>query len=269
MSAAGVVLGFGLLSLLSGGSERDSPSEEEVFEKPVDVVVPSGTFPELSETAVATTLLQRYVSIDGIPDSENPSTTPITDWLPGDNGAGPLPLGEVDLLPGNIYLDFLQEYCNEERCFRDARLDAVDGSEIEDVPFNDTAFFVRHGFVNTGGEPLGEDYGVDVYITRRSGPPLDEGVFALSQTYKFTSDYVVRGTADECGPLYQEQSTPVECEWFVHNFPDGIPRGRYDLWTVWRAPCSSWMEIGLTVFCANNDIMSLFSASVNSPFGWD
>ena len=284
VATAGVVLGFGLLSLLSGGSEPDSPNDEEVFEEPADVVVPPETLPattEQSETAVTTPVVSpahdgrtppaqpSYVSIDGIPDSDNPSTTPITDWLPGDDAADPLPIGVVDLLPGNIFLDFLVEFCNDERCFRDAHLVAIDGSEIEDVPFNDTAFFVRHGFVNTGDEPLGEDYGVDVYISRRAGPSLGEGIFALGQTYKFTSDYVVRGTANECGPLYQEQSTPVECEWFVHDFPDGIPAGRYDLWSVWRAPCFAWMEMGLTFFCLNNDVMSLFSASVNSPFGWD
>jgi len=271
MSAAGVVLGFGLLSLLSGGSERDSPSDEEVFEEALDVVVPPETIPattELSETDVATTLVQRYVSIGGIPDSGSPDTLPIRGWLPGDDGAGPLPLGVVDLLPGNRYLDFLVEWCNDERCFRDARMKNIEGSGDAPDPGSDPVpFVVRHGFPNTGDDALGEGYGVDVYITRRSGPRLDEEIFVLGQTYKFTSDYVVRGTANECGPLYQEQSDPVECEWFVHDFPDGIPAGRYDLWTVWRAPCFAWMEMELTFFCVNNDVVSMFSASVNSPFG--
>ena len=285
ISAAGVVLGFGLLSLLSGGSERDSPSDEEVFEEPGDDVVspePSTATTELSETAGTTPVVSpahdgrtppaqpSYVSIDGIPDSGSPDTVPITDWLPGDDGTGPLPLGEVDALPGNIYLDFLQEYCNDERCFRDAVMKNVDGSGDPPDPGSDPVpFVVRHGFPSLGDDALGKGYGVDVYITRRSGPPLDEEIFALGQTYKFTSDYVVRGIADECGPLYQEQPGPVECEWFVHDFPDGIPAGRYDLWTVWRAPCSAWMEMGLTFFCANNDVISFFSASVNSGFGRD
>ena len=255
-------------------------------------MVPPGTLPAtttliesvpattaLSETVVATAPVEPYVSIDGIPDSENPSTTPITDWLPGDDGAGPLPLGEVDRLRGNLYLDFLADYCHVPPCFRDAEMKDLNNSPVDTFPLVDSAFVVRHGFPNSGDEPLGEGYGIDVYITRRNGPNLEDGVFELGQTYKYTSDYVIHGTANECGPLYKEQRSPlrdppqlgpVECEWFVHDFPDGIPVGRYDLWAVWLAPCSYWLDMGLTASCSSGEeIKSFFSGSVNSPFGWD
>ncbi len=172
--------------------------------------------------------------------------------------------------PGNLYLDFLAEFWHVPPCFRDAVMKDLDNFEVDTFPLDDTAFFVRHGFPNSNDEPLGEGYGVDVYITRRSGPKLGDGVFELGQTYKYTSDYVTHGTANECGPLYKQQLSPVECDWFVHDFPDGIPAGRYDLWSVWLAPCSSWLDIGLTTPCARGEeVMSFFSASVNSPFGYD
>jgi hypothetical protein len=55
---------------------------------------------------------------------------------------------------------------------------------------------------------------------------VGEGVFELGQTYRFTSDYVIRGEAEECGPTYATQTGPVTCEWFVHDLPEGIPDGR-------------------------------------------
>ncbi len=271
--AAGVVLSFGLLPSLLGSEQGSSGDESGPGEPVVDVVAPPEVLPAttaLGETFVAAAPVEPYVSIDGIPDSENPSTTPITDWLPGDDGAGPLPLGEVDRLPGNRYLDFLAEFCHVPPCFRDAVMKDLDNSEVDTFPLDDTTFFVRHGFPNSSDEPLGQGYGVDVYITRRSGPKLGDGVFELGQTYKYTSDYVIHGTANECGPLYKQQLSPVGCDWFVHDFPDGIPAGRYDLWSVWLAPCSYWLDIGLTASCARGDeVMSFFSASVNSPFGYD
>ena len=199
----------------------------------------------------------------------SPDTTPITEWIPGDDGGGPLALGEVDRLPGNRYLDFLFEYCNEDHCFRDAVMKDLDDPGLASGPIDaDTAFFVRHGFLNSADESLGEGYGIDVYVTRRSGPVLWEGVFELGQTYKYTSDYVIRGTADQCGPTYEDQSGPVECEWFVHDFPEGIPDGRYDLWAVWLAPCSHWLGLGYGDSCSDpSEVVSMFSASVNSPAG--
>jgi hypothetical protein len=129
-------------------------------------------------------------------------------------------------------------------------------------------FHVRHGFINNSADPLGEEFDVVMYLTRWSGPDPDEGGFELGQTYRFTSDYVLRGSSDECGPTYRTQTEPQTCEWFVHDFPDGIPRGRYDLWAVWEAPCSAWLDLAFTDSCDNpSKVVSLFSSGVNSPFG--
>ena len=143
----------------------------------------------------------------------------------------------------------------------------LDDSEHASGPLDDYAFVIRHGFPNSGEEPLGDGYAVDVYIRKEYGPTDGGGVFEVGTTYKFTADYVVRGTAEYCGPTYKTQSGPVECEWFVHEFPNGLPAGRYDLWTVWRAPCSAWRDMGLHGPCVTNSVvLSRFSAAVNSPF---
>ncbi|MFV1999052.1 MAG: hypothetical protein ACC654_01655 [Acidimicrobiia bacterium] len=273
--AAGAVLGFGFLfSLL--GSEQGPYGEDPVPEEPaVDVLAPPETLPVATTLTESTTwgipIVEPTESIDGIPYSGNPGTLPITGWIPGDDGTGPLTLGEVNGLPGNLYLDFLVEFCDGSFCFRDAVMRNIDDSGPAPDPASDPSpFVVRHGFPSSTDEPLGEGFGVDVYITRRDGPQLEDGVFELDQTYKYTSDYVVHGTANECGPTYKEQSGPVECEWFVHDFPDGIPAGRYDLWAVWRAPCSAWLDMSLTDSCSDpSEVVSMFSASANSPFGYD
>jgi hypothetical protein len=200
----------------------------------------------------------------------NPSTTP-PDFLgvrPGDDGAARLPLGTVMELPAGPRLDFLYEFC-EPGCFRDAVSVTGDNPKVRtEEPAGDDRFFVRHGFINNGPEPLGDDFDVVMYLTRWSGPEPSDGGFELGQTYRFTSDFVLRGIADECGPTYRAQTEPQTCEWFVHDFPDGIPQGRYDLWTVWRAPCSAWIDLGFTETCDRPDeVVSFFSSGVNSPFG--
>lgn len=235
-----------------------------------DLIAQAGTDSAVTSTVPVATTPPVELPSDGIyeiPDSGSPDTIAIDVWTPGDDATGPLPLGTVDELPGNLYLDFLFEFCNGDRCFRDAVMKDLEDPHLASGPFGaDAAFFVRHGFPNTGDEPLGESYGVDVYITRRSGPLLADGSFELDQTFKYTSEYVIRGTADKCGPAYNEQSSPVDCEWYVHEFPDGIPSGRYDLWAVWFAPCSYWAENGYSDSCSNpSEVVSAFSASVNSP----
>jgi sugar lactone lactonase YvrE len=202
----------------------------------------------------------------------NPSTT-SPDFLglrPGDDGAARLPLGTVVELPDGPRLDFLYEYC-EPGCFRDAVSVTGDDPKVRtEEPAGDERFFVRHGFINNGPEPLGDEFDVVMYLTRWSGPEPSDGGFELGQTYRFSSDFVVRGTTDQCGPTYRTQSEPQTCEWFVHDFPDGIPRGRYDLWAEWQAPCSAWIDLGFTESCDSADeIVSFFSSGVNSPFGWD
>ncbi len=272
IAVVGAVLVFGLLpSLLvvSGEPVDDALAPPETVPR---ITTPAGSIDGIPDSGSPETVPRITTpagSIDGIPGSGSPDTLPITDWIPGDDGAGPLPLGEANQLPGNLYLDFLTEFCYESYCFRDAVMRNIDDSGPAPDPASDPApFVVRHGFPNSGEEPLGEGYGIDVYITRRYGPVLEDGVFEVGQTYKFTSDYVIRGTADECGPTYRDQSGPVECEWFVHDFAEGLPDGRYDLWAVWRAPCIYWLDLGYTDSCSDpSEVVSMFSASVNSPFG--
>lgn len=206
---------------------------------------------------------------DVIAPPPNPTTLDPSGWVDGDDGSAPLPLGEVTVLPGGNYLDFMSRDCPS--CFLDARFKGPGLSDFGSGPWvAGREFFVREGFVNSGSEPLGDGFDVELFVTRWSGPDVVEGGFELGQTYRFTSDYVMRGEAQECGPTYATQTGAVTCEWFVHDFPDGIPDGRYDLWAAWFAPCSAWLDMGLAQSCSDpGEVMNLFSSSVNSPFGPD
>jgi hypothetical protein len=200
-------------------------------------------------------------------------STPVPDFegaVAGDDGVGPLPLGAVNELPGEDYLDFLFEECNwpgVEGCFRDAQFMGSDnpspGSEewLAGRPFH-----VRHGFINNSDQPLGDGFDVVVYITPMDDAPSEFGGVPTGATVRYTSDYVLQGTSDQCGPTYKSQTEPVTCEWFVHDFPDGLPEGRYALWAVWEAPCWAWVDLGFTDTCSDpNAVMSLFSSGVDSP----
>ena len=88
----------------------------------------------------------------------------------------------------------------------------------------DMPFYIREGFVNTGDEPLGAGFDVAVYVTQLSAPG-EHGGRSMGETYRYTSDYVIRGTSEACGPTYETQTGPVTCEWFVHEFKDGLPGG--------------------------------------------
>jgi glucose/arabinose dehydrogenase len=200
----------------------------------------------------------------------NPSTTrpDVAGALSGDESAVRLKLGVVDDLPTGPYLDFLYHYGDcDPGCFRDAVFVNPDDRSADPDPAGER-FYVRHGFINNSAEPLGEEFDVVMYLTRWSGPDPDDGAFDLGQTYRFTSDYVLRGSSYQCGPTYRTQTEPQTCEWFVHDFPDGIPSGRYDLWAVWEAPCSTWLDLAFTDSCDDpSKVVSLFSSGVNSPFG--
>lgn len=54
----------------------------------------------------------------------------------GDDGAGPLPLGAVNELPGEDYLDFLFEFCGwyTPDCFRDAHFMDPDDPSLGSGP---------------------------------------------------------------------------------------------------------------------------------------
>jgi hypothetical protein len=187
----------------------------------------------------------------------------------GDAGGSPLPLGVVTEAPGGIYLDFLFEFpCGETTCFRDAVFKDVNDPGLESGPFpSGNPFHVRHGFVNDAGAPLGEGFDVALYVFPMDQPGEFEGL-GIGETVRYTSDYVIRGETEQCGPTYNSQTGAVSCEWFVHEFPEGLPDGRFALWAVWEAPCSAWVEMGYTQSCANpGEVVSFFSSGVDSPFG--
>jgi hypothetical protein len=78
---------------------------------------------------------------------------------------------------------------------------------------------------------------------------------------------VLRGVSDQCGPRYELQTAPATCEWFIHDFPDGLPEGRFAIWAMWEAPCSAWIELGLTETCTDpHEVISLFSSGFDAPF---
>ncbi|MFQ5966561.1 MAG: hypothetical protein ACE5MI_02995 [Acidimicrobiia bacterium] len=143
--------------------------------------------------------------------------------------------------------------------------------EITGVWLAHEPFHIRQGFVNGEEAPLGSgippDFDVEVYVTRRQGPPLADGPFELDQTYRFTSDYLVRVASDSCGPGFREQTEPLPCDEFVHEFPDGLPPGRYDIWVEWRAPCSAWTAADV---CDDPDSsLTLFARAVDFEFFHD
>ena len=64
-----------------------------------------------------------------------------------------------------------------------------------------------------------------------------------------------------------DTATIRDTAFLVHDFPEGLPEGRYDLWVTWEAPCRYWQDIAFTEGCEDPDeVLSLFSAGVNSPF---
>lgn len=189
--------------------------------------------------------------------------TPLPDVagaLPGDDGRGPLPVGAVTRPPDDERLDFLFELC-PEHCFRDAHwIDPGNPLMGAGAWTAGRPFHVREGFPNDGPEPLGEGFDVVLYVTRLDGA-RDE------PTYRYTSDYVLRGTSDRCGPGYRTQAGPVTCEWFVHDFPDGLSEGRFAIWALWEAPCRAWIDLGLADSCGSpHRVLSLFSSGFDAPY---
>jgi hypothetical protein len=194
-------------------------------------------------------------------------TADIDGAVLADDGREPLPLGEIVTLPDNVRLDFLFEFCFDG-CFRDAHFMDPNSPDLGSGVWEaGRPFHVRHGFVNEGDQPLGPGYDVALYVTPLDVPGEAGGV-PTGGTRRYTSDYVLRGEAQHCGPGYKSQTEPVTCEWFVHDFPEGLSEGRWAMWTVWEAPCSAWTEIGLTNACGDPDkVMSFFSSGFDAPFG--
>ncbi len=188
--------------------------------------------------------------------------TPLPDIAgarPGDDGGGPLPLGTINDMPNPDRLDFLFEFCWPE-CFRDAHWMDPQNPELgSGVWTAGRPFHVREGFINNGPEPLGDGFDVVLYVTGMNG--------GQETTYRYTSDYVVRGTSERCGPTYETQTGPATCEWFVHDFAEGLPEGRFAIWAVWEAPCRAWLDLALTDTCADPDeVISLFSSGFDAPY---
>ncbi|MFP5331643.1 MAG: hypothetical protein ACLGHX_04685 [Acidimicrobiia bacterium] len=221
-----------------------------------------------TETVTGTTVGSE-TAVD-IVRSDPSGGTPFPDLdaaLPGDDGAGPLPLGVVTTLPDTILLDFLFELCWTPNCFRDAHFIDPSGSGLGSGAFEpDTPFHIREGFPVTAAEPLAEGFDVVVYVTPL-GAPGEFGGSASGATLSYTAEYVVRGDTAACGPDYERQVGTVTCEWFVHEFGEGLPAGRHAIWVVWEAPCWAWVEYGFVESCADPDeVQSLFSSGFDAPF---
>ena len=186
--------------------------------------------------------------------------TPLPDEAgarPGDAGDGPLPLGAVEDVPNPDRLDFL--YTTAE-CFRDAHWMEPGTGRGSGTWTAGRPFHVREGFINNGAEPLGAGFDVVLYVTRLDGD-------GQGATFRFESDYVLRGPTDRCGPTYTADTGPQTCEWFVHDFPAGLPEGRFAIWAVWLAPCKAWIDLGLADDCADPDeVISLFGSGFDAPY---
>jgi hypothetical protein len=214
--------------------------------------------------ALATGVIVPRDAVAGSPAGRSRPTggSPLPDFagaLVGDDGAGPLPLGTIDDVPDDDRLDFLFEPCRPG-CFRDAHwMDPVNPRLGSGVWTAGRPFHVREGFINDGSESLGAGFDVALYVTRLADPE--------EPTYRFTSDYVLRGTTTDCGPTYETQAGPATCEWFVHDFPRGLPEGRFAIWAVWEAPCRAWIDLGLTTACDDPDeVVSFFSSGFDAPY---
>jgi hypothetical protein len=220
---------------------------------------------EISDSVEQATGSARYVL--SAPEFETAPNTDYAGAVPGDHEATPQPLGAVTELPGVDYLNFLFGSCRG--CDRDAAFMDPDRPRFgTGIGTAGRPFHVRHGFISESETPLGKGFSVVLYITLYD--EVDEpasGSFVVGETYKFTPDYVLRGLAGQCGPTYNSQTGPVTCEWFVHDFPQGLPFGRYEVVAVWEAPCSAWIDMGLTTTCEDpSEVLSMFSSEADS--GW-
>ena len=194
---------------------------------------------------------------------------PGPDVLPGDRDDPPTALAAA---PETARLDFLLLFCEFGTCFRDAQIVYPDGRRSGGWR-GYQPFHIRHGFVNGDEAPLPLDrpgnpgYDLRVFVTRLDGPTLVDGSFPIDQTFRFHVDYRVREISGQCGTEYAlgERTDPEPCEMFVHDFPEGLPPGRYDFWVEWRAPCLVWL--GDEDLCSGITVpLDLVVSQVNTPF---
>jgi hypothetical protein len=264
VGALGVMVAVGLAAQ-GGDQPRDSRAGLGV-----STVGPTATATATATATPTATATATGDTVPTTPDSEFPGSpctlvaptaaTPLPDVagaLPGDDGSGPLALGAIDTLPNEDRLDFLFEGGG---CFRDAHWIDPENPGLGSGPWvAGRPFHVREGFINDGAQPLGEGFDVVIYVTRLG--------IGDEPTFRYTSDYVLRGTTDRCGPTYRTQSEARTCEWFVHDFADGLPEGRHAMWAAWEAPCAAWGDLGFADSCVDPDqVISLFSSGFDSPF---
>ena len=199
---------------------------------------------------------------DGDPDVAPPGDNAIA----LDAGVPRLALGERTDVPATPRWDFLVTFCDDWGCSRDAQfVEPVGDGGATARWLADEPFHIRHGFVNENSEPLSDAFDLEVFVTRQEGPDL-AGSYELGQTHRSSTDYVLQVTTDKCGPGYWEQTEASTCEQLVHEFPDGLPPGRYDIWVGWSAPCSAWQDLGFVDTCSDPEQVSVnFSSAVNSP----
>ena len=242
IAAAAVVLGVAGLAFVLGTQDQsgDDPvaTDTTVYNAPRTSTEPIAIAgPALDPSGAARTNGTR------LPDFER--------VVQGDDGALPAAVGVVTDLPDSVRLDFLFEFCTPQGCFRDAHFMDPDNPGMGSGPFTaDEPFHVRHGFINNSGEPLGPGYNVVLYVTLQDVPG-EFGGNPQALPRRFSPDYVIQETVDRCGPTYRAHPQPVSCESFVHEFPQGLPAGRYAIWAVWEAPCSAWLELGFAESCAD------------------
>jgi len=261
--AASIVLGaFTVvvgISLLGQGGDRP-PGSRAAFVAPTATPTPEPTAtPTPDPTPEATPLLRPMRDVATLPTGGTPLPD-IAAALLGDDGSRPLPLGTINDAPNPDRLDFLFEFCRPE-CYRDAHWMDPQNPELgSGVWTAGRPFHVREGFINNREEPLGDGFDVVLYVTR-----LDDG--PDQATYRYTSDYVLRGTSDRCGPTYETKTGQATCEWFIHDFPEGLPAGRFAIWAVWEAPCRAWLDLELADSCQDPDeVISLFSSGFDAPY---
>ncbi len=195
---------------------------------------------------------------------QSEAAPPGSDFVRADRRNIPLPVHESP--PATPRLAFLELFCSNiaENCFPSGFFLHPSEPLIAQAWLAYEPFHIRHGFVNPAEEPLGmsfpPEFEVQVFVTRRSGPALADGVFEIDQSYRFTPDYLVRTSSERCGPAFFEQTEPLPCDEFVHEFADGLPPGVYDFWVAWQAPCSSWTTAAV---CGENDPpVTLFAAAL-------
>lgn len=254
-----------VMSLFSSGF--DGPFEAGVEYESVDGEDPS-LFAGLFGDGTAPEPILPVADGSGAAPTAGTPIPEMTEAIVGDPGQVTAQLGQITTLPTAVHLDFLFEICLPEVCFRDAHFMDPDGSGLGSGGYPaGEPFFIREGFPLTGEEPLGEGFDVVVYVTAMADPGHAGGE-AIGETVRYTADYIVRGDVAGCGPGYRTQEVPVTCEWFVHEFADGLPAGRHALWVVWEAPCEAWIGFGFVEECADPDeVLSLFQSGFDAPFG--